>query len=108
MREIIVCKKCKCEDCRVDELLQTEKVSMDEYIQRHKFPKDVYSALTNYQRTARRFVITCQTCGYQVEFQERVEPPPVPRWEEFQTHPDAILLAQGISTDEDTKVGAIR
>lgn len=76
MREVIVCTKCKGEDCTVEELLEKEKITMEEYGQRHAFPQDVYSSAMKLRRTGRRFLITCQDCGCQHEFIERVEPMP--------------------------------
>lgn len=44
---------------------------MEEYARRYgkTFPMNFYSS----GRTARRFLITCQDCGYQYEFLERIE-----------------------------------
>jgi DNA-directed RNA polymerase subunit M/transcription elongation factor TFIIS len=75
--EIIVCSKCKGEDCRVDELREKEKISMEAYAHRHTFPQDIFSRFWSTTRDTRKFVITCQDCGYQKEFQERVIQPQV-------------------------------
>lgn len=73
-QEVIVCRECGKTDCTVDELFRKEEISMEEYARRHprRFPDNFYSA----ERTARRFVITCQDCGFQYEFFERLEPLP--------------------------------
>jgi transcription elongation factor Elf1 len=72
-REMIVCSSCGKTDCRVEELFEPEKLSMEEYARRHgkPFPANWYSS----ERTARRFLITCQDCGFQYEFMERIEGP---------------------------------
>jgi len=80
--EVIVCSKCKGEDCRVEELVQREKVSMEEYARRNRFPNDLYSQFLKKDRTIRRFIITCQDCGHQLEYSETVDPPPVIRFAE--------------------------
>lgn len=77
MHEIIICTVCKGKDCRVDELYETEEITMEEYARRHPFPRDVFRQAYDYDRTARRFLITCQDCGHQHEFLERMEPLPV-------------------------------
>ena len=83
VREVIVCRECGGEHCSVEELFQKEKVSMEEYARRYPriFPQNWYSN----DRTLRRFVITCQDCGEQFEFIERIEPLPQVRFnaEEF-------------------------
>lgn len=79
-QEVIICRECGGEDCTLEELFQKEKVTMEEYARRYPriFPQNWYSS----ERTARRFVITCQTCGYQHEFIERIEPLPQVRFQE--------------------------
>jgi hypothetical protein len=55
-----------------EELFEHEKISMEEYARRHPRvfnPNPFYNS-----RTARRFLITCQDCGEQYEFLERLEP----------------------------------
>lgn len=69
--EVIVCSKCGRHDCRVDELREKKLVSMDEYANKHQFPEDLYTKYLG-ARTKRNFVITCQDCGYQKEFSERI------------------------------------
>jgi hypothetical protein len=80
--EVIVCTRCQGEHCQVDELREKEKISMEEYAYRHTFPEDVFSRFWNQSKTERRFVITCQDCGYQKEFRERVAEPPIVRMQE--------------------------
>lgn len=74
LREIIVCRSCKGTDCQVDEIFEEVKVSMEEYGQR--YPRTFHANALSENRTARRFVITCQDCGEQHEFIERIEPSP--------------------------------
>lgn len=79
-QEVIVCRSCGHTDCKVDELFQREEITMEEYARRHPrtFPASWYSS----ERTARRFVITCQNCGEQYEFMERLEPLPTIMFQE--------------------------
>jgi hypothetical protein len=81
LREVIVCTNCKGENCTVEQLLETEKIDMEEYGRRHAFPRNVYDQITEQLHTARRFLITCQDCGHQHEFMERVEPPLTARFD---------------------------
>jgi hypothetical protein len=78
--EVIVCRECGGDHCTVEELFEKEKITMEEYARRHPrtFPNHWYSN----DRTARRFVITCQDCGEQYEFMERIEPLPQVRFNE--------------------------
>lgn len=71
-QEVIRCRECGQTDCSVDEVFEREEITMEEYGRRHPrtFPANWYSS----DRTARRFVITCQDCGEQYEFMERMEP----------------------------------
>jgi hypothetical protein len=73
-QEVIICRECGEEDCSVEELFEKEKISMEEYAQRH--PRQFPPNFAAEARTARRFVITCQNCGEQHEFTERLEPLP--------------------------------
>jgi hypothetical protein len=52
---------------------------MEEYARR--YPRTFPLNYIYQSRTARRFVITCQDCGEQFEFMERIEPQPYVRFE---------------------------
>jgi len=79
LNEVIVCSECGKKDCQVDELRKKEEISMEAYAERHSgyaaFPDDLFSTYVNSPKTVRRFLITCQDCGHQIEFMERMEPP---------------------------------
>ena len=75
-KEVVVCRDCGGTDCRVEELFEHERISMEEYERRHRFPQNGFGQYYHHARTARRFLITCQDCGCQHEFQEQVELPP--------------------------------
>ena len=70
--EIIVCDSCNGEHCTVDEIIETKKISMNEYASRGAFPDSIWDIGSNGRRTQRHFCITCQDCGHQVEFIERI------------------------------------
>jgi len=74
-REVIVCRECGKKDCTVEELVEQEEISMEEFGRR--YPRTFPSNYSYDVRTARRFLITCQDCGEQFEFTERIEPLPI-------------------------------
>lgn len=73
MYEVIICSACGKDNCTVDEIKEREEISMEDYAARRCFPNNVWSTFGIYNTTTRRFVITCQHCGHQLEFLERVE-----------------------------------
>jgi len=77
--EIIVCSKCKGEDCRVEELKETKKITMEEVARRGRFPQDAFQKVADYWGRSKTFIVTCQDCGYQIEFHETINNPQ-PMW----------------------------
>lgn len=73
-QEVIVCRECGGKDCRVEELFERTEITMEEYARR--WPRTFLDNIYSTDRTARRFLITCQNCGEQFEFMERIEPLP--------------------------------
>jgi len=63
----------------VEELQEKQKLTMDEYVRKYAFPDDVFAQHWQQKKNQRRFVITCQVCGFQKEFREIPKPAP---WEE--------------------------
>jgi len=77
--EVIFCSKCKGEDCTVIELREKRLISMEDYADKHQFSQDIFSKYWNQPKVERKFVITCQDCGHQKEYRERVAEPPIIR-----------------------------
>ena len=75
MSKVIVCDKCKCEDCSVSEIVPaSKKISMKNLAAKGKSPygiEDAYQA----EQYGRKWKITCPECNHSLTYSEHMSRP---------------------------------